>query len=362
MKKIKYTGITIVLLFLLHCAATIDVEYPVFPNTKDGRSLQRFVGARRNVALIVEKQDPGYWGRLFGETSFVHAIPEKVFASLSEEGYYNLIDASKREELLKEQVFSEAGLTAKSIQIGNLLGSEMLLFVKFNNPVTECVIEGVVDKTACAAASAGAALSYLSDRSSGYERASNTREASSACSEQPTAVRLVKVPITATLINAETGETRKASVLGNEATGKSFSSAGSQSCPSAIEAFDGALDTAVGNIKKRISPAVRTAKIRVIRKSENKEVAELLEEGYQEITGETPNFERASKVWKEALSIDPNSEGANANLASYYWASGDYESAIEYFEKAMKAKEADKPYWREKRKEVEAVQRSMNGE
>jgi len=355
LKHIQYAVLPVLL--FTYCATTIDVEYPVFPNTPDGRMLKKFISSKRNVGLIVEKKAKSYWASILetDQTSFLDLIPEKVFATFDEGGYYRLIDTSKREDILKEQVFSESGVTSKSLEIGNLLGTELLLFVKFEKPVTECAIEGKINKVSCGVSAGLAAYNTMNNQSSGFSKVGSGAVAAVACAEVPTGVRVVKVPLVGTLINPETGATMKAVSLGAEATGKSYSSAGNRSCPSALTAFDEALKKSAATLKKKLAPKIKTARIKIVRKDENDDVADFLNEGYMEVKGETPNYKKASENWEKALRVNPNSEGANANMATYYFATGNFDDAIIHYEKAMKAKGSKKDYWREQRKRVEAT-------
>ncbi|MDH5654567.1 MAG: lipoprotein LipL41 [Spirochaetia bacterium] len=356
MKQIKLILMLLIAITLLYCSSKIRVEYPVFPNSKEGRLLKKFISDRRNVAVVVEKKEQTYWSNFLESTntSFIDLIPEKVFSAFDEGGYYKMLDTSKREDILKEQVFSEAGLTTSSIEIGQLLGTELLLFIKFERPVTECGIEGKVNKVSCGV-STGLAIGNLASKNSGeFSRVGSGVTAAVACQEVPTGVRIVKVPLVGTLVNPETGQTLKAVSLGEESSGKSYSSAGNRSCPAILTAFDEALQKSVNSLKKKLVPKMKTAKIKIIRKDANNDVAFLLNEGYLEIKGETPNFRKASEYWEKALRVDPSSEGANANMGSYYFATGDFENAVIHYEKAMRAKKADRNYWREQRKRVDA--------
>jgi len=356
-KYIKFINITILpILFFTYCASTINIEYPVFPNTKEGRVLRKFIASKKNVGLIVEKKQETYWSSFLGDegSSFINLIPQKVFATFDDGGYYTLIDTSKREDILKEQVFSEAGVTSSRIEIGQLLGTELLLFIGFQKPVTECAIEGKINKVSCGV-STGLAVGNLLADSGSFAKVGSGVTAAVACQEEPTGVRIVKIPLVGTLIDPASGRTLKAVSLGEEATGKSYSAAGNKSCPSVLKAFDEALPKSVAVLKNKLVPGIKTAKIKVVRKDENDDVKYLLDEGYMEIKGETPNFKKASEHWEKALRINPNSEGANANIATYYFATGDFENAIIHYEKAMKAKKSDKEYWREQRKRVDAT-------
>ncbi|MBI3394944.1 MAG: lipoprotein LipL41 [Spirochaetia bacterium] len=326
--------------FGVGCAPTIDVEYPVFPKTKEGRQLQKFVGTLKSVGLIIEKPEKSLWDQIFGGSSFVDMIPHKVFEAFDKENYYRLVDVEKRKQLLKEQAFSESGLTQNSRQIGKLLSADMLLFVKFEKPVTECGIEAKVDGLACSAAMVSAA----SGGSGG-----------SGCQAKPTGVRLLEVPLNASLIKTDTGEVMRATALGKDITAKHFGAVGSRSCPPILDAFDDGLNKSVNYVKDRLSPRVKTAEIKIVVKDKDPVVADLLEEGLEEIRGDTPSFEKAAANWKKALQKSPESEGANANMGSYYFSTGDFEQAVKYYEKAMSAKGSDKNYWREMRKRVEAV-------
>ena len=76
LKHIKFSILPVIL--FSYCATTINVEYPVFPNSREGRALRKFVASKRNVGLIVEKKPKSYWAGMLDtqETSFVDLIPE----------------------------------------------------------------------------------------------------------------------------------------------------------------------------------------------------------------------------------------------------------------------------------------------
>lgn len=330
-------GVVALLALLANCAETIDVEYPVFPKSKEGRQLQKFVGVNRQVGLVVQKPEKGLWHQIFGESSFVDQMPSKVFEAFDKEGYYKLIDVSKRADIANEQMFTLTGLTKGQAKLGKMLNAEMFLFIGYQKPYTSCGEETKFD-------AAAAALKAVSIATGGQNNEAVSK---------PTGYRAVLIPLDATLINVESGATMKAVV---SKPFKHFSSIGDTSCPGVLESFGEALDDASAQIKERLSPKVKTAQIKIFVKDENPDVAELLKEGYEEASGETPSMKKAFEQWKKAdQKAAGKSPGALSNMAAYYFSIGDYENAIKNFEKAMNVKGGDKNYFREMRKRVEAT-------
>ena len=341
--KILY--IAIILFFLLNsCASTINVEYPVFSNTKQGRQLQSFLGKIKNVGIIIEKPKK-FLGIFERNPELQDQIAAKVFDEFSKESYYKLIDISKRAEITNEATFSLTGLTQNRLKLGKLLSAEAFLYVRSRTPTYECKTEMKQNYLAIASN----LLSALSDK----------EDRTSIPEVLPAKVVSILIPLEVTLVKVETGEILKSVVTD---TYKLSSKPGILICPSTVEAFSKALKIAVKKVRSELSPTVKTEKIKVFRKYKaNEEVQELLEEGYLEITGENPSYKRAFEQWSEA---DKKSNGksweALSNIATYYYAQGDFKSAIEHYEKAMKVKpisKSKKNYIRNLRKKVEANSR-----
>ncbi|MDV6237169.1 lipoprotein LipL41 [Leptospira ellisii] len=338
---------TILVLFHFQCAETIDVEYPVFPKDKEGRALQKFLGQIRNVGIAVEKPKKSLFESIFGSgSSFIDQMPAKVFEAFDKESYFRLTDLSKRADILNEATFSLTGVTESRANIGKLIGAEAILYIGYQKPYTECGTENKIDLVAAGRKAAGIAASMIAKQGTGT---STSNEPVS----KPTGVRYMLIPLDATLINVETGEVKKA-VVSNPA--KVFNSVGNLRCPSVLDSFGQGLEEAAQYVKSRLSPKVKTEKIKVFVESEDLEVKEFLTEGYEEIKGETPSFKKAKVAWEKA---DQKSGGkswaAKANLATYFFSSGDYEAAIKLYEAAMNLSGSDKSYLRELRKRVEAV-------
>ncbi|MCE9500079.1 MAG: lipoprotein LipL41 [Leptospira sp.] len=318
--------------------ATIDVEYPVFPKTKEGRQLQKFIGTIRQVGLIVQKPDKGLWQQIFGESSFVDQMPSQVFAAFDKEGYYKLIDVSKRADIMNEQAFTLSGLTKGQAKLGKLLNAEAFLHIGYQKPYTECGVESKFDAGAAAAKAISIATGAKGD---------------TGPVNKPTGFRAVLIPLDATLINTETGATMKSVV---SKPFKHFGDIGITSCPGVLESFGEALEDASNQIKDRLSPKVKTEEIKIFVKDENPDVADLLKEGLEEASGETPSMKKAFENWKKAdAKAKGQSAGALSNMGAYYFSIGDFDNAIKSFEKAMAVKGGDKSYFREMRKKVEAT-------
>ncbi|PJZ71500.1 lipoprotein LipL41 [Leptospira perolatii] len=330
----------------VNCDPTIDVEYPVFEKSKEGRALQKFLGTIRNVGLAVEKPQKSLWEAVFGPgSSFIDQMPAKVFEAFDKESYYKLIDLSKRADAMNEATLSLSGITKNKAKIGNLIGAEAILYIGYQKPYTECGSEMMMDYGAAAMKLGGAIASMASGR--------NVDTSGSGPVQKQTAIRYMLIPLDATLIKVETGEVKKA-VVSNPA--KVDGGVGNLNCPSVLDSFGKGLDEAAAYIRERLSPKVKTEKIKVFVKDEDEEVSELLKEGLEEIAGETPSFKKAKEVWEKAdKKASGKSWGAKANLATYYFSQGDFEKSIKLYEEAMKMSGADKSYLRELRKRVEAT-------
>lgn len=328
-----------------NCGEKVEVEYPVFPKSKEGRQLQKFLGSIRNVGLAVEKPQKSLWETVFGAgSSFIDQMPSKVFEAFDKETYYKLIDLSKRADSINEASLTLTGITKSRVKLGNQLGAEAILHIGYQKPYTECGSEMMVDYGAAALKVGGAIASMATGK--------QVDTGSGPVSKQ-TGIRYMLIPLDATLIKVETGEVKKA-VVSNPA--KVDAGVGNLDCPSVLDSFGKALDEAALYIKDRLSPKVKTEYIKVFKDDEDPEVAGYLDDGYQEITGETPSFKKAKENWDKAdKKAGGKSWGAKANLGTYYFQAGDFEKAIKYYEDAMKLTGADKNYVRELRKRVEAA-------
>ena len=291
MKTLKQIFLFFILSIFISCATiqktTVNVEYPVFPNSKAGRELRKFLGTVKIVAIKIEKSK-----KLGFEPSvnhFLSQIPNIVFTEFSKESYYDLIDTTKRAELTDEVSFSLTGMTQNRLALGKQLGAEAFLYVAFG------VMRGLIT-------------------------------------------------LDATLIKVETGEIRKSTI-----TERFYSLSG----------FEKSLKEASKKLALDLSPRVKTIEIKTFTKySKDKDVQELLLEAQEEIKGDTPNYEYAFKLWKQA---DKKTKGKSwqvlANIGTYYYAQGDFEKAVEYYQKSMRIrgiKTSDKNYIRTLRKKAES--------
>ena len=338
MRFLQRTAIFIIVLEIYSCHATIDVEYPVFPKTKAGRQLQNFIGTRRNVGLVVEKPDRSVWSRIFEDSSFIDQIPSKVFEAFSKEGYYRLIDVSKTPDLLAEIANSLTGLTRNRLEIGRQLQADMFLYIGYKRPATSCGSEMRMDF-----ATAGIAVVSV------VAGAGNVDVA------RPTAYRDLLIPLDATLVVTETGQTMKSVVT------KAYrykTKVGTRACPSPLAAFSDALDKSAKTILDDLSPKVKTEKIRILTKDKDEDVREYLKEGLEEAKGENPSMDRAFKHWQKADRVAKGkSEAALGNIGAYYFSIGDFTNAVKYFEKAMDLRGKHRSYYRSVRKKADAAAR-----
>ena len=342
MKKYHLILLVSVILFITDCASTLDVEYPVFPNTKDGRALQQFIGSRKVVGVVVEAPQKGLWSQIFEDSSFIDQMPAKIFESMDMEGYYKLIDVKKTGAMMNEIAFSLTGLTKNRLALGKQLAADMFLYVGYQKPAYVCGTENKMDKAAAAVAA--------------MQAVSNANNSSTPEIMRPTGYIDLIIPLEATLVITETGALKK-SVISEPY--RLHNSVGNTACPSPLQAYGKALDFASKKIMERLSPKVKTARIQIVVKDEDPDVADLLKEGYEEMKGETPSMQRAYENWQKAdRKAGGKSEGALGNIGAYYFSIGDFDNSIKYFEKATALKGKNKDYYRDLRKKVEAAQRT----
>ena len=339
----KYIAFTALL--FLSCSTTVNVEYPVFPNNKQGRKLKKFLGKIKNVGIVIEKPKEN-WITIFKDQTIIEQVPAQVFSAFSKESYYKLIDISKRKDLTEEITFSLTGITQNRLKLGKLLSAEAILYVSSKTPYYDCNVEMRTDYTAVAMKVLNA---YLQTQQGNKQQ--NTKEKPVS---KPTGVISMLIPLDVTLVKVETGE-----LLKSDATKvyKHYNSVGLVWCPSPITAFSKALNFSVEQVKNDLSPKVKTAKIKIFKKYKpNIEVEHLLKEGYLEITGENPSYKRAFENWKEADKLAKGkSWEALTNIGTYYFSLGDFNQAIEYYNRSMKIRSNKKRnYIREIRKKAEA--------
>ncbi len=313
-----------------------DIEYPVFPRTAEGKALQKFVGTARTVLLVV---DPGPVGSTELDPRALPVIPHKVFEAMDKESYYTLVDAEKRRDLKGRVTFDE--ILRDRAKIGHETSTQMILHVRFLTPTTWCSVEPMRDNAACTAA-------MVSQASGGA--------GGKGCELKPTAVRLLRLPMEGTLLRTDSNALIRAKADGPKIEARVFGGAGSRECPPALNAYDEAVNKSIGALKVSLSPQVKAMNLRIITKDPDPDVRALLEDGDAEIKGDTPSFDKAAVYWKKALELSGGkSIGALANLGTYYMSMGDFDKAVEFFQRAADQPGSDKNYWREMKKRAEAM-------
>lgn len=318
-------------LFMTLSCDGFEVVYPFYPRTPEGRELKRFLTGVQTVGLAVDPGRPETWKEDFAQvTPFLRIAPAKIFEAFSADSYFKVIDLSKRADIINEANLSLAGITQSRMNIGSLLGAEAILYVTINRPSSECSTELRPDYFAM-----GIAVLQIAAAS----RSKNKRHRTAPSPPQdpilkPTGVRRILLPIEASLVRVDTGETKMAVI---SKPFENYNGAGNTNCPSLMESLSEALEDAIPEIKSKLSPKMRTERLTLFVESDNAEVKNLLEEGYEELQGDTPSFRRAKIAWEKA---DQKAEGkswaAKANLGTYYFSQGDFEKARELYEEAYR--------------------------
>ncbi|EPG73045.1 tetratricopeptide repeat protein [Leptospira fainei serovar Hurstbridge str. BUT 6] len=319
----------------------VSVEYPSFPQTKEGRELRHFLKGVRVVALAVESPSADVWGQDADiSQAFIRIVPAKIFQAFSEDSYFKMVDLSKRTDIIDEASLSLTGITNGRSKLGELLGAEAILYISVGKPVYECSLEMRADYRAIGMLLLQAAANANSNKRRGHSPAPIRQNNDPVM--KPTGVRKLLLPIEATLVRVDTGESKKA-VISKPTT--IYNGAGATSCPAMLESLSQALTEVIPEMEVRLAPKLETKSIRIFTDDDDQEIASYLSEGYEEIKGDTPSFNRAKLAWEKA---DAKSAGkswaAKANLATYYFSQGDFEKAAELYESAVKLGSNKKSY------------------
>ncbi|TGK20777.1 lipoprotein LipL41 [Leptospira fluminis] len=328
----------------------LEVEYPSYPKTPEGKELRHFLKGVRVVGLSVEKPTEEIWGSdIDASQAFIRIVPAKIFEAFSEDSYFKMIDLSKQPDLLNEMSLSLIGITENRAKFGELSGAEALLYINVAKPVSECSEELRPDYWAIGILVLQAAASANSKSKHGGRYRSHTPSPQRVQNSDPimkmTGVRKITLPIEATLVRIDTGESKSVTI---SKASTIYNSPGAVSCPAMLDSLSQALTESIPELEARLSPKIATEKIRIFTEDEDPEVASYLEEGYLEIKGETPSFHRAKSAWEKA---DAKASGkcwaAKANLATYYFSRGDFEKASELYESAAKLNAKKEKYLRD---------------
>ncbi|TGK02762.1 lipoprotein LipL41 [Leptospira langatensis] len=320
--------------FIYASCRSVRVEYPYYPQTKEGRELRVFLKGVRNVGLAVEPPKSDVWMEDYDVSrSFLAVVPEKIFEAFSNDSYFKLIDLSKRADILNEQTFSLTGITQNRIEMGKLLGAEAILYISVARPVSECTIEMRADYWAMGVQALQVAAAVNQNRRyRSYGPVYGAPQSQPVM--RPTGVRRILLPIEASLVRVDTGEMKKAVITKPVVVDNG---AGDTNCPAMLDSLSKALDETIPEIEARLSPRVKSENVSIFIKDEDPEIESYLTEGYEEIKGETPSFQRAKAAWEKA---DQKAKGkswaAKANLATYYFSQGDFEKASELYDQAVK--------------------------
>ncbi|MGJ4746147.1 lipoprotein LipL41 [Leptospira sp. SA-E8] len=320
---------------------SVTVEYPKYPSTKEGRDLKQFLNGVKTVAFALEPMNSEIWTHE-SNRSFVLMVPAKIYESFSQDSYFKILDLKDRPDVLGEKDLTLEGLHKNRKKIGEVLDADAILYVSVKQPESQCYVERKMDYLALG-------MAVLRVAAAGKDRDRQLSRAAASLAEdpiiKPTGVRKVYIPIEANLIRIDSGEMMKAVISKPSII---YNGVGDVSCPSILPSLSTALDESISEIQRRLSPKVESEDISIFTEDENPEVEALLLEGYEEITGENPNFQRAKIAWEKA---DQKAKGkswaAKANLATYYFSEGDYQKAVQYYDEAIRLGGPEDDYLKE---------------
>ena len=315
-------GVSLALLvLLLGCGPSIPIKFPQYP-ASTGSQLKRLLKGKRNLGVVAAKP-PSYMLRRIGyENDWTATIEAAVSAAITERGYFTIVDIENRKDRLRELAHSQSGLTRESLKIGKELEISNMLIVRMTQPPrAQCTTKMVADYSGYAAQ---LALAKASGDGAG-----------DAQLKKPTKVLNLTIFVEGKLLSVETGQAVR---YANSKSYEYMNSAGDTNCPSALAAFDPALQYAANKLADNLSPKIVTLQVPLMDdvgddvRGDPDRVAKYLESG--NAWAENNDFDAAAKSWKRALSESGRSSlSAMWNLGVYNWYKGNYKEADKYFGK-----------------------------
>ncbi|MCR9144149.1 MAG: hypothetical protein NXI24_18015 [bacterium] len=322
---LRSTGILLLSGVLAYsCGPSIPVRFPQYPRAT-GAKLKSVLEGGRNLGVIAAKTNPAILRRIGYENDWSDTMEGAVSTAVSKKGFFEVVDLSGRKERLRELAYTQSGMTGESLAIGRELAVNSMLTVQMTNaPRQECKTEMVADYS-------GYAMELALAKAQG-------ESTDKANLEKKTGVLYLTIFVVGRLTSVETGRTVTYS---HTQPYRQVSKAGDTDCPSALLAFDGAVDQAARGIADNLSPSIVEISVPLledaddVRDDESRDmVGGYLNSGNQ--WAEVADFDRAAKDWRRALNESSGvSISALWNLAVYSWYAGEYDDAERYFEQAL---------------------------
>ncbi|MEQ9364087.1 MAG: tetratricopeptide repeat protein [Leptospirales bacterium] len=322
---LRSTGILLLSgVFAYSCGPSIPVRFPQYPRST-GAKLKAVLEGGRNVGVIAAKTNPAILQRIGYENDWSDTMEGAVTTAVSKKGFFEVVDLSGRKERLRELAYTQSGMTAESLAIGRELAVNSMLTVQMTNaPRQECKTEMVADYS-------GYAMQLALAKAQG----DSTDKANL---EKKTGVLYLTVFVVGRLTSIETGRTVTYS---HTQPFRQVNKVGDTDCPSALLAFDGAVDQAAQGIADNLSPSIVELSVPLLEDADDvgddesrDMVGGYLASGNQ--WAEVADFDRAAKDWRRALNESSGqSISALWNLAVYSWYAGEYDDAERYFEQAL---------------------------
>ena len=315
-----YICIFSVLTTLLYGCGTF-IKIPVV--TSMPRNVQRVMKGKKKVGIVLLPFKGGGLSGLGLNTDWSRTVHGAVQNAVENAGYFTVVDISSRKSRLSELGYQRSGLTEGAKEIGKELAIDAFLYIEMTSqPRKECGKELKVDWVAAGANVAG----YVT----GLGTAGKTKKL--------TGVLHLTVFVRGNLVNLETGESTQFSYSKPH---KEVSKVGDRGCPSVLNGFNKAMESAGKNIALRLSPRVETREILVVSDTDHvnrnkSRVKAYLRQGIKWAKTNPPNYEAADEAWKNALINSGNkSAAAYWNLAVFRWYKGEMDGALDYFRKAQ---------------------------
>ncbi|TGK39836.1 lipoprotein LipL41 [Leptospira andrefontaineae] len=336
--------LTLVFLFCLLATfitcQSVTIEYPMYPPTKEGRDLKQFLNGVKTIAFVLEPMNSEIWN-YESNRSFVLMVPGKIYENLSQDSFFKILDLKDRVDVIEEKDLTLEGIQKNRKKIEKILDADVVLYVSVKQPESQCYVETKMDYIALGMA----VLRVAAGAKNSEDRARIVAAIANDPIMKPTGVRKVYIPLEANLIRTDSGEMMK-TILSKPSI--IYNGVGDVSCPSMLPSLSTALDESISEIQRRLSPKAESEDISIFTEDENPEVEALLLEGYEEITGENPNFQRAKSAWEKAdLKAKGKSWAAKANLATYYFSEGDYQKAVQFYDEAIRLGSPEDDYLKE---------------